>query len=100
VRVTALAPARMDLDVVCVTACAVVTSDAPYPGWSARVDDRSTPLLTADYAFRAVAVPAGRHRVAFAFTPWSTYAGAAISLAALLVALWLLAGVRRASAQA
>lgn len=100
VRVTALAPERMDLDVDCATSCAVVTSDAPYPGWSARVDERSVPILRADYAFRAVAVPAGRHRVAFAFTPWSTYAGAAISLAALLVALWLCAGLRRARVQA
>ncbi len=85
VRVAALVPDRMDLDVRCASACAIVTSDAVYAGWSARVDARAVPLLEADYAFRAVAVPPGRHRVTFVFVPRSTYAGAAITLVALLL---------------
>jgi uncharacterized membrane protein YfhO len=47
-------------------------------------------LLRADGYFRAVALPAGSHRVVFRYRPLSFYAGAAISLAALGVILVLL----------
>jgi len=82
-RIVSLAPAEMVVDVRCATRCALITSDAPYPGWSARIDGSPVPLFSADYAFRGVAVPAGDHRVMFAFFPWSTLAGGLITLAAL-----------------
>ncbi|HUS31257.1 MAG TPA: hypothetical protein VMZ53_22255, partial [Kofleriaceae bacterium] len=40
-----------------------VVSSTPMPGWSVTVDDRATPWLTADVLRRAVAIPAGTHRV-------------------------------------
>jgi hypothetical protein len=90
-RVVALVPAAMAVDVRCATRCVLITSDAPYPGWSARIDGTPAPLFAADYAFRGVAVPGGEHRVTFAFFPWSALAGAAITLVALGVTLRLLA---------
>jgi len=36
---------------------------SPYPHWRAEVDGEAVPVLTADFAFQAVPVPAGRHRV-------------------------------------
>jgi uncharacterized membrane protein YfhO len=90
----------MRLDVTCAAACIAITSDAVYPGWSADVDGRAVPIRSADYAFRAVALPAGRHRVTFRFRPWSTLAGGAVTLAALTVAAFLAFGARRARAQA
>jgi hypothetical protein len=88
-QVVRVSPATMLVDVHCRTACALVTSDAVYPGWSARVDADATPILAADYAFRAVVVPAGSHRVTFAFRPRSTLAGAAVTLAAFGITLRL-----------
>ncbi|HYN04853.1 MAG TPA: hypothetical protein VE359_20550, partial [Vicinamibacteria bacterium] len=41
----------------------VVLVDGHDPGWRVRVDGRPAPLLRANVAFRAVAVPAGRHLV-------------------------------------
>jgi hypothetical protein len=67
-------------------------SDPFYPGWQAAVDGKAAPILRADYAFRAVAVPAGRHLVTMVFRPASWYAGLAISSATCL-ALVVLAGV-------
>jgi uncharacterized membrane protein YfhO len=81
----------MAVDVRCTTRCVLITSDTPYPGWSARIDGTPAPLFTADYAFRGVAVPAGQHRVTFAFFPWSTLAGTLITLVALGVTFRLLA---------
>jgi uncharacterized membrane protein YfhO len=61
-----------------------VLTDLAYPGWTARVDGAPAEILLADGSFRAVAVPAGSHRVEFRYRPISVYAGAAISAAALL----------------
>jgi hypothetical protein len=36
---------------------------SPYPHWRAKVDGQRVSVLTADFAFQAVPVPAGRHRV-------------------------------------
>jgi vacuolar-type H+-ATPase catalytic subunit A/Vma1 len=54
-----------------------------YPGWKASVDGDAQPIQRANYLFRAVRVPAGRHTVRFRYQPTSFRAGAAISLAAL-----------------
>ena len=97
VRIERIESGAMVLDATCSARCIVITSDATYPGWSARVDTAAVPIVEADYALRGVVVPAGTHRVVFTFRPWTTYAGAAISLAALAEALWLVRRRRRAS---
>jgi hypothetical protein len=47
----------------------VVLADAWHPWWYAEVDGREAPVLRADVIFRAVRVPAGRHRIEFVFRP-------------------------------
>jgi uncharacterized membrane protein YfhO len=66
-------------------------SDPFYPGWQAQLDGEPAAILRADYAFRAVAVPVGRHRVTMGFRPGSWYVGLGIS-ATTLLALLLVAG--------
>lgn len=61
----------------------LVTSDPFYPGWEASIDGQPARLFRADYALRAVAVPAGEHLVRFEFRPRSFYYGAVISLISL-----------------
>ncbi|MBN1146803.1 MAG: YfhO family protein [Anaerolineales bacterium] len=59
----------------------LVLSDTWYPGWRAWVDGRATPVLRADYLFRAVPLEAGEHQVVFAYQPLSFWLGLALSLA-------------------
>ena len=76
----------------------VVLVDGYDPGWRARVDGRPVPLLRANVAFRAVAVPAGRHAVEMAYRPAAALAGLAasgITFAALVVAFVSPLGRRR-----
>ena len=76
-----------------IDAFAVVSSSA-VPGWTATVDDREAPWLTADVIRRAVAIPAGTHRVHWRYrTPGMTLALvlAALGIAAL-IALSLVRG--------
>ena len=59
------------------------------PGWSATVDGQARPIRLANAMFRAVAVPAGRHVVAFRYTPAPLAWGATVTLATgLAVLLW------------
>jgi hypothetical protein len=60
----------------------LVTADIYYPDWSATVDGHPAPVLRADYALRAVALPAGSHVVRFQFTARSFHVGTWISLSA------------------
>jgi hypothetical protein len=67
----------------------LVLSDPWYPGWTCTLDDQPTRLYRANYAFRAVAVPAGRHRVRFDFAPMSYHHGKMISTLAMAAILGL-----------
>ena len=68
-------------------------SDVYYPGWKATVDGTETRIYRANYAFRAVVVPANEHVVTFVYEPKSFSMGAKttiISLVALMgFAVWL-----------
>jgi hypothetical protein len=66
-------------------------SDPFYPGWQAEVDGEPATILQANYAFRAVAVPAGSHTVTMAFRPGSWFTG--LGITALTVVILLIVGV-------
>jgi len=71
----------------------LVLADTFYPGWQAFVDGRPADIMRANYAFRAVRLAEGEHRVVFEYRPVSFVAGVACSVAALsIVALFRIAG--------
>jgi len=65
----------------------LVLRDAAYPGWEARIDDEAAPIYRADFLFRAVHVPAGRHRVDFRYRPFSSRLGLVVTLGVLALIL-------------
>jgi hypothetical protein len=64
----------------------LVVADAWDAGWEATLDGRPVPLLPANLAFRAVAVPAGDHVVEMVYRPVSVRHGIAGSILFLIVA--------------
>jgi hypothetical protein len=74
----------------------LVLTEVWYPGWTCRVDDTPVTVERADYLFRAVAVPEGKHEVVFAFEPDSYRLGRRISLLALAGTFAVLAALRLA----
>jgi hypothetical protein len=69
----------------------LVVAEAYEDGWKATLDGSEVPVRPANVLFRAVAVPAGSHRVELRYRPAAVYWGAAltatglVALAALLV---------------
>ena len=66
-------------------------SDSYHPGWHVYVDGRKVKLLRANYAFRAVVVPRGAHKVVFEYKPASLSLGYAITKGsiAVLILVWV-----------
>jgi uncharacterized membrane protein YfhO len=70
---------RVELTVQTPSPTMLVLSDVYYPGWIATLDDRPVTIYPANFAFRAVLVPGGSHRVVFQFEPASWKIGLLIS---------------------
>ena len=70
-------------------------SDTYYPGWQATIDGELAPLYRANYAFRAVPVPAGIHTIRMDYQPrsWMIGLGASgvtlLGLVSVLGVAWL-----------
>jgi uncharacterized membrane protein YfhO len=95
VRVEALRPDRTVLAADLSRPGYVVLVDTFDPGWRATVDGVPAPVVRANLAFQAVAVPAGTHRIELVYRPRSLLVGLALSGAALATAL--VVGRRRAA---
>jgi len=93
-------PEHVEVAVRCAADAVLVLADSWMPGWSATIDGRDAPLRPANLAFRAVAVPAGEHRVAFRYRSPSWDFGAPAAAAALLLALGCVLPSRRGASGA
>lgn len=69
--------------------------DAQYPGWSVSVDGRAAENVTANYAFRAVALAAGEHEVEWRYRSRSVLAGAIVSGVGIVLLVGLGVWLRR-----
>ena len=58
-----------------------------YPGWHATIDGKNTPILRADYVFRAIPVEEGQHMISFYYEPWSFKLGVYISIGGMITIL-------------
>jgi hypothetical protein len=96
-RIVVDAPDRVVITATADAPAWLVLTDTWFPGWRARVDGVEAPVLRADYAFRAVSLPPGRHEVEFTFRPRGLTVGVVITLAAAaIIAVLLLVRRRRA----
>jgi uncharacterized membrane protein YfhO len=68
----------------------LVLADTLYPGWHAETDGKELSIQLANEAFRAVALPAGKHQVEFSYRPAVFKTGLFAFLCALAISAgWL-----------
>lgn len=71
VTLTEYAPNRLVYETSSERPGTVVFSEVYYPSWQAFIDGNEVKVGRADYILRALAVPAGQHKVEFVFDPVS-----------------------------
>ncbi len=94
-RVARFGTARVETEVTASREAFLVMSDAYWPGWRASVDGVAQPLHRANVAFRAVAVPAGRHSVVFTYAASSVWLGVGVSLIGVVLGVAILGSAAR-----
>ena len=79
----------------------LVLSDVYAHGWKAWIDDKPTPIVITNVAFRGVPVAAGTHTIRFEFDPDALRTGRTISLVLFLLLIaygvWFAVRLRGAS---
>jgi uncharacterized membrane protein YfhO len=86
-RITASRPDRVELEASLSAPGYVVLLEGFDPGWQARVDGEAVPILRANTLFRAVAAPAGHHKVELVYRPRGVRVGLTVSGLSLAVAV-------------
>ena len=87
--ITFFSPEKITVDCTAFAPSLLVLAEPWYPGWTSRVDGQDAAVRPANAWMRAVAVPAGAHRVEFAYHSRRLPFGAALSLAAAVAAVLL-----------
>lgn len=72
----------------------LISSDLYSKDWQATIDGRVTKIYRANYAFRAVSVPAGKHTIRFVYQPLWYKLGRVVTMLTLvvIVSLFLIKG--------
>jgi len=94
-RIVAESPNRVEIEADLASPGWLVLTDNYFPAWRAETNGRPVPIRRANYAFRAVPLGAGRHRVVFTYRPDGLRTGIALFLVAAagglaLFAVWAL----------
>ncbi|MBP5211148.1 MAG: YfhO family protein [Bacteroidales bacterium] len=86
IRLTSYAPNSIDYSFRSSSDATVVFSEIYYPyGWKATIDGKKAEHFRADYALRAMNIPAGTHRINFTFDPDSVRLGNTISIICIML---------------
>jgi len=99
VRLIQYAPNEVRLEVEAGRPCLLVAAETYWPEWRARVDGGDQPIVRANAIQRGIFLNAGHHVVEMRLVPVKLFAGAAVSVLALLVivaGLWLTTRRKRA----
>ncbi len=87
-------PERASFSTESPTKSVLVVFERYAPGWQAELEDgRPLEVFPADYIFRGVVVPPGRHTVRFRYSPSGFRLGSLVSVSTLLLLLLLRAGL-------
>ncbi|MCH7952240.1 YfhO family protein [Patescibacteria group bacterium] len=66
----------------------LLLTDSYYPGWKATLDGKPAEILRANYTFRAIVVPRGKHIVVFRYEPKGFMLGAKISVVSIFLLMF------------
>ena len=65
-------------------------SESYYPGWKAYIDGKKAHIYRANYAFRALLLKPGEHKIEFVYDPWTFKVGLIITAITICIVGFLL----------
>ena len=95
VRVDSWTENRIELNAAAPGPAFLVTSEAMFPGWEARVNGAPQPILMTNGAFRGLTLAAGESRIVMEYKPASLIPALLISLLSAVSAFALIAAPQR-----
>lgn len=87
VEIKAYRPNEVQIEATLEWAGFLVLTDAYDDGWSVFVDGHRVPMYRANYAFRAVRLEPGAHRVEFVYCPWGFRFGMVVTILCLCISV-------------
>ncbi len=88
-NITNYSPDQIDIDVAVNNQGLLFLSDSYYRDWKAEIDGVDTPIYRADYTFRAIKVPSGKHIIRFIYDPKSFRLGIYLAVLGIILILVL-----------
>lgn len=95
VEISSYQPNLIELVATSPSPAMLFLSDNYYPGWKAYVDGKETKIYRADYTFRSIVVPQGKHSVVFRYEPASFSVGVLAALFGSICMLFRIKLVRK-----
>lgn len=90
-KLVSYAPNRVELKTESPTTSLLFLSDNYYPGWKAFIGGEEAEILRANYSFRAVVLPAGKHEIVLSYEPGIFYWGLRVSALSLVLFIsWMI----------
>lgn len=86
----------LEFEVVTSTPCTIQLAELMYPGWSVTVNGKTTQPVDDVQIFRSVSVPSGKSIIRWHYAPSSFRWGASLSVASILVGLFLMLSGKKA----
>ena len=86
-------PEEIKLTAEAPEACWLYASERWAPGWKAYLDGKEVPIYKANFAFRAVPIPAGKHSLRMRYEPWIYKPLLVVAWSTILLGLGLCATV-------
>jgi Bacterial membrane protein YfhO len=83
-NITSYSPAAVEIHASLDQNGILVVNDSDYPGWTVEIDGNDSRWFTANYMFRGVFLPPGKHVVRFLYRPRTFYEGLSLAVLALL----------------
>ncbi len=83
-QVVSYRPNQVDIETESPRNRLLVLLDSYYPGWKATIDGTAVPVIAANFVYRAIELPHGRHRVTFQYASPPFTLGAWISGSSIL----------------
>jgi hypothetical protein len=84
---TRFEPEKVSIEAEAAAPSMVVIAQSYYPAWHARVDGQHAKLWRANYAFQAVQIPAGKHRIELVYEDKAFHLGLLLSGLGLMICL-------------